>query len=205
MSFAVLMVCTGNICRSPAAELLFRARLADLGAGSATVTSAGTSGVTGHGLDAPTALVLRELGLATGGHTARRVQPDLVGTADLILTAGAEHRSTIVQAEPMAFRRTFTMREFARLGADLPALPEPVTEAGLRARVAEVAAQRGWIEPGPPGSDEIGDPHGAGLDVARATVTVLVETVDRIAYALGLRDVQQAGTGLAGAGVPPTG
>ena len=190
MSFTILVVCTGNICRSPAAELLLRARFAHAGVNGIEVVSAGTSGVTGHGLDAPTAMVLRELGLDTSAHVAQRVRPDLLAAADLVLTAGSEHRSTLVQAEPLAFRKTFTLREFARLGAGLPALDPPVTDDALRARVREVAAQRGWVEAGEPGSDEIADPHGGGVEVARSTVSVIVETVEQIALALGVAGVR---------------
>lgn len=181
--FSVLFVCTGNICRSPAAELLFRPRVAAL---PVTVGSAGTSGLSGHDVDRPTAFALRELGIDPSPHAARRLTTDMVAAASLILTATTAHRSVVVQAEPLAFRRTFTIREFARLGAHLPPLAEPPTAETLRARVAEVADQRGIVEPGLPGSDDIGDPLGGGLDVARATVAEIDAALDGVARALGL-------------------
>jgi low molecular weight protein-tyrosine phosphatase len=183
VDFSVLFVCTGNICRSPAAELLFRARTAGL---PITATSAGTAGLSGHDMDAPSAFALREIGLDPSGHVARRLAPAMIGAADLVLTADSGHRSTVVQSEPLAFRRTFTMREFARLGADLGGLELPPTRAELRARVALVAEQRGWVEPAAPGEDDIGDPFGAGIDVARATVHTLSSAVDGVLAALGL-------------------
>lgn len=181
--FGVLFVCTGNICRSPAAELLLRARLGSL---PVAVRSAGTSGLSGHDVDAPTAFALRERGIDASPHAARRLTADMIAAADLILTAETAHRSVVVQSEPLAFRRAFTIREFARLGAELPPLAGNPTPGALRARVAEVAEQRGRIDPGAPGADEIGDPIGAGLDVARATVAMIDQALDGVVRALGL-------------------
>jgi protein-tyrosine phosphatase len=190
VNFSVLFVCTGNICRSPAAELLFTARLAALPVPvPITVASAGTSGLSGHDMDAPSAYAVRELGIDPSVHVARRVNPAMVNDADLILTADSEHRSTILRAQPLVFRRTFTMREFARLGAGLAPLPADVTVQALHARVAEIADQRGIVEPGLPGSDDIGDPLGGGLDVARATVARIDQACAAALAALGLPSV----------------
>lgn len=186
MSFSVLFVCTGNLCRSPAAELLFRARVSGL---PVEVSSAGTSGVSGHGMDAASALAVRELGVDSSGHVARRLTTDMTSAADLVLTADSAQRSIIVQAEPLVFRRTFTMREFARLGAGLDQFADVPDADALRARVAQVADQRGVVEVGEPGSDDIGDPIGAGLDVARTTVAVIDRTVTGLIRALGVEQV----------------
>lgn len=192
MSFSVLFVCTGNICRSPAAELLFTARLAALPVRPPiTVSSAGTSGLSGHDMDAPSAYAVREYGIDPSHHVARRLTPAMVNDADLVLTADSEHRSTILRAQPLVFRRTFTMREFARLGAALPPLTPDVTVHALHDRVIEVADQRGVVEAGVPGSDDIGDPLGAGLDVARATVARIDEACAAAVAALGLPSVTQ--------------
>jgi protein-tyrosine phosphatase len=181
--FSVLYVCTGNICRSPAAELLFRARI---GAAPVDVASAGTSGLSGHDVDLPTATVLRELGVDPSGHAARRLSARMITDADLVLTAAGTHRSSAVQLEPLTFRRTFTMREFARLGRDMPAADEPATAESLRHRVSAVAARRGIVEPAPPGGDDIADPFGAGMDAARLAVSSVSEAVDGVIRALGL-------------------
>jgi protein-tyrosine phosphatase len=191
VEFGVLMVCTGNICRSPAAQLLLRRRLAAL---PVDVSSAGTGGLTGHEMDAPSAQALLELGVDPFVHLARRLTHDQVERAGLILTADSSHRSRIVQDAPLSFRRTFTMREFARLGADLADLPDGVavtdSEAlrmALDERVGVVAAQRGWVEPAAPGGDDIGDPLGGGIVAARTAVSAIAEAIDGVITSLGLR------------------
>lgn len=184
MAFRILFVCTGNICRSPAAEALFHARI---GARPIEVSSAGTSGLSGHDVDAPTAFALRELGLDVSTHVARRLSPAMVESADLVLSADSGHLSTIVQLRPLAFRHAFTMREFARLGATRGPLAGPVTPTALRDRVLVVAEQRGWAELADAGQDEIVDPFGGGIEVARATVHAVAGAVEGVLVALGLR------------------
>src|SRR4051795_5389163 len=68
VSFVVLFVCTGNICRSPIAERLLAARLPDP---SIRAASAGTRAMVGYGIDQTAAHVLRRLGGEPDGHGAR--------------------------------------------------------------------------------------------------------------------------------------
>jgi protein-tyrosine phosphatase len=189
VDFSVLFVCTGNICRSPAAELLFGARVLGL---PLVTMSAGTAGLSGYDMDAASAFAVREVGLDPSHHVARRLTPAMVAAADLVLTADSSNRSIVLQYEPLAFRRTFTMREFSRLGAEFGQADRPISRELLRARVALVAEQRGWVEPAAPGADDIGDPFGAGIDVARATVHALSGAVDGILAALGITSVGAA-------------
>jgi protein-tyrosine phosphatase len=185
--YSILFICTGNICRSPAAERLFAAGLR--GDAQVGVSSAGTLGLTGHGIDRPTALALRELGVDPDGHTARRLSAPIVTAADLILTASAEHRAAVLHEQPLKLNRSFTLREFQRLAASLPAAESgglaPATDE-LRARVALIAAERGLHSPVAAGADDIADPFGASVDVARRCVAQLAELVDSILRALSL-------------------
>jgi protein-tyrosine phosphatase len=188
VTFAVLFVCTGNICRSPIAERLLLARLSP--DAPISVSSAGTAGLVGHPMDRASAVALRELGGNPERHVARRASTKLVRAADLVLTMETAHRSVLVQADPLAFRKTFTLREFGRLGAGLPRLPEPPTDEALRARVAEVAGRRGWVEPVEAAADEIVDPYGAPLEVARQQAAQVSEAVDAALGALGLAPIR---------------
>lgn len=188
MSFAVLFVCTGNICRSPSAELLFRDRLPE--GADVSVSSAGTHGLEGHGVDQPTALALRELGIDPSRHRARRLDVRLLDVADLILTAASNERAIVLQSQPLLLARTFTLREFARLATEpqLAYSGSGVTSPGdLRLRVAEIATRRGSFPPLGTGENDIADPFGASLAVTRATVTAISTHVDAALDGLKLR------------------
>jgi protein-tyrosine phosphatase len=190
VSFTVLFVCTGNICRSPMAERLFEARTDP--ALALRTASAGTGGLTGWGMDGPSALVLRELGGDGAGHSAQRLGRRVLADADLILTAEIEHRDAAIRAEGSARRRAFTLREFGRLGAGLGGLPQPVTAEGLRVRVAEVATRRAAQRPAGPRVDDIADPYGAPLDVVRSCGAQIAMAVDAVIDALGLQRIGTA-------------
>jgi protein-tyrosine phosphatase len=183
VAFELLIVCTGNICRSPAAARLLADRLDP--AWPVRITSAGTAAVVGYGIDAPSARAMAELGVDPGAHVARRLTDKMIKTADLVLTAETAHRSLVVQAEPLAFRRAFTLREFGRLGGHLPPLPGLPTAQELRQRVAEIAAFRGLIEAPELGDDDIADPFGGSVEVARACMTQIADAIDAVIRALG--------------------
>ncbi len=189
----MLFVCTGNICRSPMAERLFAARI-DSGR-PVIASSAGTAGATGFPMDAPAAQVLRELGGDSGGHVARRLDPALIAESDLILTGQTSHRSAVVLADPLAFRRVFALREFGRLGAGLPSLPGTATEDQLRLGVLEVALQRG-VAPAAD-MDEIDDPFGASMRVMRACGLQIADAVDAAVAVLGLARLSSPADGRA--------
>jgi protein-tyrosine phosphatase len=184
MDFTVLFVCTGNICRSPLGERLLESRLDN--SVPIRVMSAGTAAVVGMGIDAPSALALADLGVAGDGHVAQQLTAGHITEADLILTAESVHRSVVLRVDPLAFRKTFTMREFGRLGGASPPLIEPPTMERLRSRVAEVAGQRGLVDAPAAGDDEIADPFGAPFQIARLTATNISVAVDAVVAALGL-------------------
>lgn len=180
--FRWLVVCTGNICRSPMAERLIVAGLAErLGPAASRfeVTSAGTYGLVGCAMEPFAAQVLAELGGDPEGFRARRLDTELVAAADLVTTATLEHRAIAVGLHPRAAARTFTIRELARLLAavDLDELPagDPVERA--RALVTAAASRRGYVPPPTRGADDIADPYGAPLEAYRRSGALLVEAL----------------------------
>lgn len=97
----VLIVCVGNICRSPTAEILFRHRLPNL-----NVASAGIGALVGRPMDATARAVLEEHRMDGSQHVARQLDNDMIRDADLILAMERAHIDTIVRRAPHAMGRT---------------------------------------------------------------------------------------------------
>ncbi len=81
---SILVVCTGNVCRSPIGERLLRQHLPDR-----HITSAGILGLEGYPADECAQDVARRHGISLDGHVARRLTRRLMQGSDLILGYGA--------------------------------------------------------------------------------------------------------------------
>ncbi|WP_405972949.1 low molecular weight phosphotyrosine protein phosphatase [Streptomyces sp. NBC_00988] len=101
MTYRVSFVCTGNICRSPMAEAVFRARVAEAGLdGLVEVDSAGTDGWhEGDGADPRAVAVLEEHGYGTD-HVARRFQASWFSRLDLVIALDSGHRKILRRLAP---------------------------------------------------------------------------------------------------------
>ncbi len=188
-TFSLLLVCTGNICRSAFGERLGRAYL-DQALGDAAaeirITSAGTHAVVGSAMHPDSALVLEGFGGEPGGFTARQITDGHVMDADLVLTMTRAHRKTVLALAPRALARTFTLREAADLigilgdDADLAAGAFADRARGL---VRELSNARSRRRPGE--GDDVADPIGkpieahqeAGEALAEALIPVLARLV----------------------------
>lgn len=91
----VLVVCVGNICRSPLGERLLQASLPEL-----TVTSAGLGAMVGSAADPLAAEVAAAHGVSLAGHVARQFTAELGAGQDLILVMEPGHRHQIGQLAP---------------------------------------------------------------------------------------------------------
>ncbi|GAA4379010.1 low molecular weight phosphatase family protein [Agromyces bauzanensis] len=186
MTFSILTVCSGNICRSPLAEQLLRSGLA--GIDGVTVASAGTSAMVGHGMPAEAqALSVRYGALDAAAHVARQVDEQLIRDADLVLGLAREHRRAVVELVPSATRHTFTLREFGHLAAsvtdfDLDDAASPMGDDSLRSRlrdaVVAAASLRGVVQPfASPDDADVVDPYRQSAAVYEATAAQLVPAV----------------------------
>lgn len=110
----LLTVCTGNICRSPYAQVVLAAGLEEARPGAFEVTSAGTHALVGHGVEAGSAVLLDALGHGHADFRARRLTPALLAEQDVVLVMAGSHREYIVDEAPAVHRRTFTIRELAQ-------------------------------------------------------------------------------------------
>lgn len=91
----VLLVCTGNICRSPLAAALLQRAITERGAEGIDVSSAGTGAWDGAPVSEGAYLVGLEQGLDLSAHRARLLTRDLVEHSDIILTMARHHRARV--------------------------------------------------------------------------------------------------------------
>jgi protein-tyrosine-phosphatase len=91
----ILLVCTGNICRSPLAAALLERALKDRGLDAIEVNSAGTGAWEGAPVSEGAYLVGLERGLDLSGHRARLLSREMVEAADLVLTMARHHRARV--------------------------------------------------------------------------------------------------------------
>jgi protein-tyrosine phosphatase len=191
-AFRLLYVCTGNICRSPFAEILTRhlliGRLGGRAAEVFEVSSAGIQGVAGSGIHPSTRQELAPWGLhrvAADRFVARQLRSELIVRAHLVLGANVRHRSAVIEYEPGALITSFSLREFARLATEvdpttLPA--EPLARA--HELVEQVRMRRGVSPPSLPDADRIPDPmgrpqyaHHEAAELIRDAVSTIVDII----------------------------
>ena len=130
---SVLFLCTANICRSPAMELIAR----DL-AGDADVvfSSSGTHAHTGHRMNPVQAATIPHLDVS--GFRSRRLRPEMLLGADLVLTAESIHRQHVLDDYAQLHRTLFTLGQFEAAIAEIPDLTgrELVTAVGQKRQPA---------------------------------------------------------------------
>jgi sulfate adenylyltransferase len=165
----LLFVCTANICRSPSAEALARAE----GPTDVEFSSAGTHALDGEPINADMVAVLPE-GLDTAGFRSRRLTPALVDDADLVVTMEAAQRVFVLDEQPAAFRKVFTLGQLARAVETAP--------AGLdRAALLEhLGSTRRNADP----ALDVPDPYRRGPEAAARCVARLGELLRTVLPAL---------------------
>ncbi|MET0725996.1 MAG: low molecular weight phosphatase family protein [Leifsonia sp.] len=184
MTISILAVCTGNICRSPLAEQLMRSGLA--GVADVAVSSAGTMALVGHGMTPQAQVLAAEYGVVdSAAHRARQLTAEQITEAHLVLALSREHRRAIVELVPSAVRKTFTLREFARLvpfvhGDDL-VHGATKADSTIASAIAAAASMRGILAPlGSPADYDVVDPYRRSDDVYRTTADQIVPAVDSV-------------------------
>lgn len=88
---SVLFVCTGNTCRSPMAEGLFKKMLEEKGLCSVTCTSAGISAFDGEAASENSIEAMNEIGIDISLHRSKTVTRDLLDGTDLIVCLSKGH------------------------------------------------------------------------------------------------------------------
>lgn len=116
---AILMVCTGNSCRSPLAEHLFRARLAarlgmsaeELAAEGYLVLSAGTAAFAGGTISAGSREELVKRGIQPAEQRSQPLTIELIQQSERIYVMSPEHRTAVLGLVPSAVGRVFALDE----------------------------------------------------------------------------------------------
>ncbi len=119
----VLFVCTGNTCRSPMAEHLFRKMATEAGVADVHVSSAGTSPAMHLDFPDEARATLKAEGVDGVQHAPRRLDQKNVDEADLILTMEAHHKAALVSCFPQARAKTHVINAYAGLGSQ--GIPDP--------------------------------------------------------------------------------
>jgi protein-tyrosine phosphatase len=180
---AVLVVCTGNVCRSPMAEGFLRAALdRRFGQAAPHVSSAGTAGWEGSGARPESVEVAAERGVDIAEHAARLLEAPMLADADLVVCMAAEHREAVGSMDPGAASKAFTLKELTTLleSTDRGRTGRP---EDLGARVAAAAALRADGAVAMPADQDIVDPLGSPRSVYRAIAWELDTWIERLVEA----------------------
>jgi protein-tyrosine phosphatase len=172
----VLLVCTGNRCRSPVADALMWRALRDRGI-DATTTSAGLL-EPGAPLPPETVRVLARYGIEGRGHRSRQVTPELITDTTLVVGMERSHVRAVSVLDAAAWHRTFTLKELVRRATG--AVPRPFGET-----LPEWASRLGGDRApgdmlGESAADDIADPMGLPYPEHARTAIVIEELVERL-------------------------
>lgn len=178
----ILVVCTGNICRSPAAAAILRMRLAARGV-AASVDSAGTQADRGRPIDKDVASALHAAGHDASAHHSRPLTRSDIAGADLVLGMERVHVREVVALEPLAWPASFTLKELVRTGTavgtryhKVETLQDWFNLAGLHRRMDDLLSRSD--------DDDFPDPYGKRAKVIKKSVkeidTLVAQLVDLI-------------------------
>lgn len=187
--FRILVVCTGNICRSPLLEQIWRSKLDPA---YVTLHSAGTHALVDRGMPDDAQRVAQYWGVdgqAAAAHRAQQLSVEHIIGSDLVITLARDHRAEVVRTVPSAFRKTVTVREAARLlesleeapGVDLRGLRSLALADALRELVPLALSERG-VAPPPahPDDDDVVDPYRLAPEVYDQSGEQIIDATNRI-------------------------
>ncbi|MBD3378050.1 low molecular weight protein arginine phosphatase [candidate division KSB1 bacterium] len=156
-NFQIGFVCSGNICRSPMAEYMFKSIIPPGWKNMTRIESAGTLGITGAPAAQEAIQVLREIEIDLTPHSSRGIDLEWLKRMDLVFVMSQEHIDFIENEYPQEKSKVFRLREYARNAADQDA------------------------------DYDIADPVGLSLDVFRATREQINDELLRILPVLSAR------------------
>lgn len=159
----MLFVCEGNVCRSPAAQLLLAAALP---ASLVQPASAGLGARVGETVAPDTSRLLRSRGVDTAGFRARSIDDTMLAMADLVVVMTTAQRSAVVRRAPAAMQRTWTL-------LDLAGTVHATGVSVSRGHDAMLKARSG-------GLGDVPDPWGRGQAAHRKSFGIIADAVERL-------------------------
>ncbi len=124
----ILVVCTGNSCRSVIAAGLLRNMLKDKS--RYRVVTAGTAAIKGMPATAEAVQVLSEEGIDVSDHLSQPLSDEMINEADLILAMEQRHKAHILVRIPQAKEKVHLLSEFGRMASEEklvdPNIPDPI-------------------------------------------------------------------------------
>jgi protein-tyrosine phosphatase len=162
-----------------------------------TIASAGTGALVGYPMTPEARAMLEGMGLQDDPpHAAQQLRASLIREADLILGLTRDHRRRIVQMEPTATRRAFTLREFGYVAGHVT--PDDFAQAAyqlawrqavdvdqapldpLRVAVEAVFTANGVIPLADPAELDVADPFGQPIEAYAEAAVRMVPAIEAI-------------------------
>ena len=173
-----VFVCTGNVARSAAAEIIASQLSEEYGLTDNWIfTSAGTSALSGSRVYRHVGKQLDERGYDISGYRAKQLTEDMVERATLILVAEAEHADWIIREWPQYHHKVHLIKQVANLKQEIGSEAEPISYLYSHNQA-------------PRSSDNIGDPYRQGKEAARIAVDEIENSLFEILPWLSQAQVQ---------------
>jgi len=123
----ILLVCTGNSCRSPIAEGLLRKHLQP--EGEYEIMSAGTAGLEGFSPSPAAIEVMKEEGIDISSYLSKGISKELTEKSDIILVMAGVHKDILLEKIPEAKEKVYLLKEFAGIKDDNKEIHDPIGQS----------------------------------------------------------------------------
>ncbi|PWH06150.1 hypothetical protein DEO23_10110 [Brachybacterium endophyticum] len=186
--FRILVVCTGNVIRSPFAAALMQASFDAHLPGRVEVGSAGTASRRGQPVDGWTREELEGRGLDASAHRSRMLTAPDLRAADLVLGMTEQHTRAALELAPSGLRVTFMLTALQRIVVNCDGIveldPDDDPTVGPTGRMRSVIRAADRCRELGAGARAVQDPRGLGIEVHREAIAQVDAAAAAIVTAL---------------------